>query len=141
MGHRLSQRGVDVFLSHSSLALSERTAAERAFSERDNRAIVATQRLELGLDVGDLDHVIRVDAPEQRSVVPPADGANRQACGHPRQLHSPGYRRGIGHPGRRAHRPFRARVRGAGCALGVVPPYPGAPAHRLGDARARRRYP
>lgn len=30
LGHRLSQRGVDVYLSHSSLALSQRTAAEKA---------------------------------------------------------------------------------------------------------------
>lgn len=63
LGHRLSQRGVDVYLSHSSLALSERTAAERAFAEGDNCVIVATSALELGLDVGDLDHVMQVDAP------------------------------------------------------------------------------
>ncbi len=63
LGHTLAQRGVDVFLSHSSLALSERTAAEAAFTEGSNCVIVATSALELGLDVGDLDHVIQVDAP------------------------------------------------------------------------------
>jgi ATP-dependent Lhr-like helicase len=57
LGHRLSQRGVDVYLSHSSLALTERTAAERAFEEGTNCVIVATSALELGIDVGDLDHV------------------------------------------------------------------------------------
>lgn len=63
LGHRLAQRGVEVFLSHSSLALSERMAAEKAFEEGDNCVIVATSALELGIDVGDLDHVIQVDAP------------------------------------------------------------------------------
>lgn len=63
LGHRLSQRGVDVYLSHSSLALSERSAAEKAFEEGTNCVIVATSTLELGIDVGDLDHVIQIDAP------------------------------------------------------------------------------
>lgn len=63
LGHRLAQRGVEVHLSHSSLALSERTAAERAFEQGRNCVIVATSALELGIDVGDLDHVLQVDAP------------------------------------------------------------------------------
>jgi ATP-dependent Lhr-like helicase len=63
LGHTLSQRQVDVYLSHSSLALSERTAAEAAFTEGQDCVIVATSALELGLDVGDLDHVMQVDAP------------------------------------------------------------------------------
>ena len=67
LGHRLSQRGVDVYLSHSSLALSERTAAEKAFEEGTNCVIVATSALELGIDVGDLDHVIQIDAPSSVS--------------------------------------------------------------------------
>ena len=67
LGHRLSQRGVDVYLSHSSLALSQRTAAERAFEEGTNCVIVATSALELGIDVGDLDHVIQIDAPSSVS--------------------------------------------------------------------------
>ena len=67
LGHRLSQRGVDVYLSHSSLALSERAAAEKAFEEGTNCVIVATSALELGIDVGDLDHVIQIDAPNSVS--------------------------------------------------------------------------
>ncbi len=67
LGHRLSQRGVDVYLSHSSLALSERTAAEKAFEDGTNCVIVATSALELGIDVGDLDHVIQIDAPNSVS--------------------------------------------------------------------------
>jgi ATP-dependent Lhr-like helicase len=67
LGHRLSQRGVDVYLSHSSLALAERAAAEKAFEEGTNCVIVATSALELGIDVGDLDHVIQIDAPNSVS--------------------------------------------------------------------------
>lgn len=67
LGHRLSQRGVDVYLSHSSLALSQRSAAEKAFEEGTNCVIVATSALELGIDVGDLDHVIQIDAPSSVS--------------------------------------------------------------------------
>lgn len=67
LGHRLSQRGVDVYLSHSSLALSQRTAAENAFEEGTNCVIVATSALELGIGVGDLDHVIQIDAPSSVS--------------------------------------------------------------------------
>lgn len=63
LGHSLSRRGVDVYLSHSSLALSARAAAEKAFEEGNNCVIVATSALELGIDVGDLDHVIQIDAP------------------------------------------------------------------------------
>src|SRR5262249_28421047 len=66
-GPRLSQRGVDVYLSHSSLALSERTSAEKAFEEGTNCVIVATSALELGIDVGDLDHVIQIGTPSSVS--------------------------------------------------------------------------
>ena len=59
----LRQGGVDTFVSHSSLGLDERRSAERAFSQRQNCVIVATSSLELGLDVGDLDRVLQIDAP------------------------------------------------------------------------------
>ncbi len=54
---------VKTFVSHSCLSLEERTAAEQAFSEGENCVIVATSTLELGIDVGDLDRVIQIDAP------------------------------------------------------------------------------
>lgn len=59
----LRQSGVDTFVSHSSLGLDERRQAEEAFAQRQNCVIVATSSLELGLDVGDLDRVIQIDAP------------------------------------------------------------------------------
>ncbi len=59
----LRELGVDVFVSHAALSADTRMQAERAFSERQNCVIVATSTLELGLDVGDLDRVIQIDAP------------------------------------------------------------------------------
>ena len=59
----LRERGIDTFVSHSSLGLEERRAAEEAFAQKQNCVIVATSSLELGLDVGDLDRVIQIDAP------------------------------------------------------------------------------
>ena len=51
------------FASHSSLSASERKLAEAAFAEERDCVIVATSTLELGIDVGDLDYVIQIDAP------------------------------------------------------------------------------
>lgn len=61
-GH-LRQLGVQTFVSHSSLSVEERRRAEAAFAEASNCVIVATSTLELGIDVGDLDRVIQMDAP------------------------------------------------------------------------------
>lgn len=59
----LRQTGVRTFVSHSSLSVSDRRAAEQAFAEERDCVIVATSALELGIDVGDLDRVIQIDAP------------------------------------------------------------------------------
>lgn len=59
----LRERQVETFVSHSSLGVEERRAAEHAFAQKQNCVIVATSSLELGLDVGDLDRVIQIDAP------------------------------------------------------------------------------
>jgi ATP-dependent Lhr-like helicase len=59
----LRKLGVQTFVSHSSLSVDERRRAEAAFSEARNCVIVATSTLELGIDVGDLDRVIQIDAP------------------------------------------------------------------------------
>ncbi len=60
---RLRELGVTTLVSHSSLAASERRQAEQAFAEGHNCVIVATSTLELGIDVGDLDRVLQIDAP------------------------------------------------------------------------------
>jgi ATP-dependent Lhr-like helicase len=63
VGRLLKQDGVDAFVSHGSLGLTERRDAERAFHDGQDCVIVATSALELGIDVGDLDHVLQVDSP------------------------------------------------------------------------------
>ncbi len=63
LGHLIGGLGVPTFVTHGSLSVSERRDAERAFQEGQNCVIVATSALELGIDVGDLDHVLQIDAP------------------------------------------------------------------------------
>jgi len=63
LAEKLRAQHVTTYVSHSSLSLEQRQEAERAFAEGDNCVIVATSTLELGLDVGDLDRVIQIDAP------------------------------------------------------------------------------
>jgi ATP-dependent helicase Lhr and Lhr-like helicase len=63
LGASLRERGITTYLSHASLSLDERRRAERAFAEGRDCVIVSTSALELGLDVGDLDRVIQVNAP------------------------------------------------------------------------------
>ncbi|HPA50364.1 MAG TPA: DEAD/DEAH box helicase [Thermoanaerobaculia bacterium] len=60
---RLRDLGTDVFVHHSSVSLEERQAAEERFRSSGPACIVATSTLELGIDVGDLDRVLQVDAP------------------------------------------------------------------------------
>ncbi len=59
----LRNLGTKTFVSHSSLGIDERRLAEQAFAEGDDCVIVATSALELGIDVGDLDRVVQIDAP------------------------------------------------------------------------------
>ena len=59
----LRELGVETFVSHSSLSADERRRSEQAFAEARDTVIVATSTLELGIDIGDLDRVIQIDAP------------------------------------------------------------------------------
>lgn len=63
LAHSLRERDVTTFVSHSSLSIDERRQAELAFSEARDCVIVSTSTLELGIDVGDLDRVIQINAP------------------------------------------------------------------------------
>jgi ATP-dependent Lhr-like helicase len=60
---RLRAGRVQTYVSHSSLSADQRKRAEQAFTEGSDCVIVATSTLELGIDVGDLDRVIQIDAP------------------------------------------------------------------------------
>jgi ATP-dependent helicase Lhr and Lhr-like helicase len=63
LGAELRERGVTTHLVHASLSLDERRRAEQAFAEGRDCVIVSTSALELGVDVGDLDRVIQINAP------------------------------------------------------------------------------
>ncbi len=63
VGRALRDSGVEAFVTHSSLSIHERRAAEEAFAGGKDCVIVATSALELGIDIGDLDHVLQVDSP------------------------------------------------------------------------------
>jgi ATP-dependent Lhr-like helicase len=63
LGAELRQLEIKAFVTHSSLSKDQRSRAEHAFSSETDCVIVATSVLELGVDVGDLDRVIQIDAP------------------------------------------------------------------------------
>lgn len=63
IGRALRDRGVETHVTHSSLSVDERHRAERAFAEGRDCVIVATSALELGIDIGDLDHVLQIGCP------------------------------------------------------------------------------
>ncbi|MEH1014263.1 DEAD/DEAH box helicase [Micromonospora sp. CPCC 206060] len=63
LGQKLRALQVTTFLSHASLSADERRRAEEAFAQERDCVIVSTSTLELGIDVGDLDRVIQIDAP------------------------------------------------------------------------------
>jgi len=63
MATHLRDLGTTTFVSHSSLAAPERRRSEDAFAAARDCVVVATSTLELGIDVGDLDRVIQLEAP------------------------------------------------------------------------------
>lgn len=63
IGAELRKLEITTFVTHSSLSKDQRSRAERAFASETDCVIVATSVLELGVDVGDLDRVIQIDAP------------------------------------------------------------------------------
>lgn len=63
LANTLRTLNVRTYVTHSSLSKEERGRAESAFQTEENCVIVATSVLEVGVDVGDLDRVIQIDAP------------------------------------------------------------------------------
>ena len=63
VAERMRLSGTEVYVHHSSVSHEERAEAERRFHHGSNTCIVCTSTLELGIDVGDLDKVLQLDAP------------------------------------------------------------------------------
>ncbi len=63
LGTLLEGAGENVAIVHSSLGAADRQEAERRFAEWREGVIIATSALELGIDIGDLHHVLQIGAP------------------------------------------------------------------------------
>jgi ATP-dependent Lhr-like helicase len=57
----------NLHIHHSSLSSATRKTSEEAFSSQDGACIICTSTLELGIDIGDLDVVVQVGAPNSVS--------------------------------------------------------------------------
>jgi len=66
VAEQMAALGTAVFVHHSAVSRAERLLAEEKFQgkEAGGVCIVCTSTLELGIDVGDLDRVMQVDAPK-----------------------------------------------------------------------------
>ena len=111
----LREREVETFVSHSSLGAEERRLAEQAFAQRQNCVIVATSSLELGIDVGDLDRVIQIDAPATVSSFLQRMGRTGRRAGHAVELPVPGDERRGPAPGRRPGATLAGRATSSRC--------------------------
>jgi hypothetical protein len=76
--------GTNTFVSHSSLSVDERRQAERAFRESRDCVIVATSTLELGIDIGDLDRVLQLEALPSSRRFPALGPAGTQGGSEPK---------------------------------------------------------